>query len=412
MNIAVEHREFTLPEGLTTSVLKEFKLLPSILYKTIDEKQIQFSHYVGVLWLTRQQPIVIMPKNERIDFYRMFSQVFNSPLIFENEQISRRFSDIYKIFTDQPPIEIERSRLQVDITILQIIHLIRLVQKIVRRGLKKDYVIRQQNLRSRLRGKILMSKHIKQNLTSGKNDFIFQSYQDYVVDNLENRILKKALLLSLRYIDRLTRLKMDFGEYQRQIRQLLPAFNQVSEQVSISDFSTYRPHRFYKYYDQAIAVAQLIIRCSEYTLQTSSEEKTVVLPFYVDMALLYEFYVLGLLSKTYSPTSVAYQYRAKYGYPDYLLPKEKIILDAKYKDYSEYDIEDIRQLSGYSRDCRVIKKFGYDCHSANIPHFECIIIYPQETAQTPPETIDLSAKTEIDQFNQFYKLGISLPERI
>lgn len=48
-----------------------------------------------------------------------------------------------------------------------------------------------ENLQSKIKGKINISQHIKQNVIPRREDRVYCQYQEYTVDNLENRILKR-----------------------------------------------------------------------------------------------------------------------------------------------------------------------------------------------------------------------------
>ena len=89
----------------------------------------------------------------------------------------------------------------------------------------------------------------------------------------------------------------------------------------------------------------------------------VDLPFVLDMSLLYEHYVYGLLYEAYNG-KVTYQFSGATGYPDFLYSSNgfNAILDTKYIPKYEnqpLDTYVIRQLSGYGRDLAILKRLGY-----------------------------------------------------
>lgn len=83
------------------------------------------------------------------------------------------------------------------------------------------------------------------------------------------------------------------------------------------------------------------------------------------MSKLFELYVLGLMIPKYG-SELKFQFQSNYGKLDYLLTKRKMIVDAKYKTYyneefkklsekrKEKVVTDIRQISGYARDTKVL----------------------------------------------------------
>ena len=143
------------------------------------------------------------------------------------------------------------------------------------------------------------------------------------------------------------------------------------------------------------------------------------MPFVLDMSLLYEHYVYGLLYEAYK-NKIIYQYNGKTGYPDFLYCSNgfKAILDTKYiPKYENGNIDTyvIRQLSGYGRDLLILKRLGFvdvteDSPSPSVP---CIIIYPEESTYkgNPFKGKRLSklCTHHIRRISQFYKISIPIP---
>ena len=80
---------------------------------------------------------------------------------------------------------------------------------------------------------------------------------------------------------------------------------------------------------------------------------------------------------------IIYQANVTTGKPDFLYVDEErpLILDTKYKPRygtGTFDVDDIRQLAGYARDRKALKKLGIqeaeEQSSAVVP---CVIIYPE-----------------------------------
>lgn len=138
------------------------------------------------------------------------------------------------------------------------------------------------------------------------------------------------------------------------------------------------------------------------------------------MSKLFELFVFGILKDEFKD-KIYFQFGSNketyYGQPDFILKikDHETIIDAKYKkqyqaDYVSFDnylIKDIRQLSGYARDNRILEflKGGNPCI------IDCLIIYPDKEYLEKNEKakISLNDKREIIQFNRFYKAPIKLP---
>ncbi|MGX8681517.1 MAG: hypothetical protein ACSW74_02545 [Spirochaetales bacterium] len=134
------------------------------------------------------------------------------------------------------------------------------------------------------------------------------------------------------------------------------------------------------------------------------------------MTGLFELYVYSLLEKAY-PKQVLFQEPGSHKTRcDYLHLQSKMIMDAKYKpgySFREEDskvyslMDDIREISGYARDMRLLKRMGKG--EDYIPR--CMIIYPDQN-----DGISGFAGTDlveqgigINEFSRFYRLGVKLP---
>ena len=157
------------------------------------------------------------------------------------------------------------------------------------------------------------------------------------------------------------------------------------------------------------------------------------------MPRLYEMYVLSLLRKAYG-NQIQFQVKGcRKTQVDYIKKseREKLIIDAKYKPrYNEGNrgiLDDIREISGYARDEKILKALGWkpedECAKGN--YFpKCLIIYPdpktkfeyeegEKEDQEMREMTDgfqkegiLSDTThirEIPGFKDFYKIAVPLP---
>ncbi|MDY0053620.1 MAG: hypothetical protein RBR79_03065, partial [Bacteroidales bacterium] len=180
---------------------------------------------------------------------------------------------------------------------------------------------------------------------------------------------------------------------------------------------------------ESLKVAKLILRRFSYSIDNATNEVDKSLPpFWINMPLLFEIYVLKLLQNKFND-EIEYQVSGYSGIVDYIRKNNPLIIDAKYKPiYSDkeieknisdelksdlekvngrFKIEDIRQLSGYARDKKIRKKLKIIEDSIVVP---CIIIYPLDDSQG---NVIMNNETllndPIDKFTDFYKFGISLP---
>lgn len=385
--------------------------------KGIQKHYLSNSYYIGVDWIIQsKKAIYVAPKvnsnNQQVDYLSMLFSALKHP------SIQNYTADLFDIKFEEPQIEIEQK--QDLLTPLLVVQFLTLMKEIVRKGIKKSYYKVEKNLYAKVKGKILVSQTIKQNHFKNKTLNTICSYEEYGVDNFENRLLKKALVFVQKYLPSI-KIPQTSDFTTNLLNYITPAFESVSEQVSLNEVKRFKTNAFYKEYKEATAIAKLILKRFGYNINTiQNQDKIKTPPFWIDMSKLFELYVLGLLKDVYS-NEILYdrQAKANYGLPDYLLNNadQKMVIDAKYKlqynDFiddeennvkSSYAIENIRQIAAYARDRKVLNKLSLTDNDV----VDCLIIYPLKNS-SKQEKIELDAKEEIKQFSKFYKLGVSLP---
>lgn len=161
---------------------------------------------------------------------------------------------------------------------------LRTVEHIVKRGLRSDYRQRQDNLFA-LRGKLLVSPHLRQNMF--RADRFFTEHDEFSTDRPENRLLHAAL----RRVLLLTGTQAN----QKLARELDFVFADVppSTQTRI-DFLQVRLDRGMSYYSDALAWARLILD-EESPLTGSGRDNAPSLLF--PMEAVFEAYVAKHLSR-------------------------------------------------------------------------------------------------------------------
>ena len=109
----------------------------------------------------------------------------------KHPEVAKHTEDLYEIKWKDSPIEI--SQQQDLLTPLLVVQYLSLVKEIVRKGLKKSYYKVERNLHAKVKGKVLISQTIKQNLLKNKPLHTYCSFDEFGLNNLENKLLKKAL---------------------------------------------------------------------------------------------------------------------------------------------------------------------------------------------------------------------------
>jgi 5-methylcytosine-specific restriction enzyme subunit McrC len=367
------------------------------------------SYYIGLDWIKENECyIAVEPKLENLDYVQMLVHCLH------HAEISKFIKRVYNIDFQKKPIETQNANW--DLTPFLVVHFLSVVDSITKQGLKSNYIIRDENLNGKIKGKILFARQLKNNIVLKREDRIHCRFQEYSTDCLENRLLKKVLL----FIQRYTATHLDKEKYkllfQKQNR-LLSIFHNVSENISQSEIKRIKVNALYKEYHEAIDLGKKILRRFGYSyINTYSHDERKLPPFWIDMSKLFELYVYSLLKDSYG-SNIIYQLSEEgrrqthghYGDIDFMKLDEKLLIDTKYKQiYAQdrkYDIDNIRQLSGYARDWGVLKKLNVLTDNEVI---DCVIVYPDKNSKENFKDRKIK-ETSIGQFTKFYKCGIRLP---
>ena len=389
---------------------------PFEIKRTNDEEVcLQAGYYVGALWLVKHYKFVyIEPKMNKkqvaegspiqeeewaeIDYLKMLLSITGLD--------PKDTQDLIKIYWDEPPITIEQQK--DTLTPFLMVQFLLLLKRIVRKGLKKSYYTVEENLNNRIKGKIQLGKHLKKNVFKNKLTAHVCQYQEFGMNNLENRFLKKVLQFIISFKNTHPNY---FAGNDKSIRELItycsPYFELISEEIDVENLKKLTPTTFFKEYEEAIRIGKHILKRFSYNITETTQQKVTIPPFWIDMPKLFELYVYKKLQEQFrGREEVLYHFIADYTELDFLLntSEYKMVIDAKYKPIYEDSrvIDDIRQVSGYARLERVYQKLGLKDSNELI---DCLIIYPSLDEDT---NFFLKDK-KIDGYKNIYKQGISIP---
>ena len=370
------------------------------------------SYFVGIDWLKENEVgIQVSPKMNdgyEIDYVRMLNDALCEKENYEH------LKDLVTIKFDKPSIKINQK--QDLLSIFLITEYLTLLQRIVKKGLKKSYYMLEDNLTNKVKGKILVAKNIRKNLTRGTiNNYC--SYQVYDVDSYENQILKKALSFCIKQLD-IYQYALDVTCLKEKARQISPHFNKVSDNVSVKHIKTFKANPIYKEYKEAIEFAQLLLKRYSYNITLAGKKEIETPPFWIDMSKLFELYLFHHLRRVFTEKNeIKYHVNAHYQELDFLLNPvawpEPYVIDAKYKPRYKFTggitIDDAREVAGYARLSSIYKKLGLD-EETSLP-IKCLIIYPDQE-QEEEFTFDRYEEPifeKVSGYVRFYKHGIRLP---
>ena len=368
------------------------------------------SYVIGAEWIDDKEALVVTTKRgmEEIDFLTMFMMCFSSDLSVES------FTEIYNIDSEAPVIH--APSLKGVLSPLIVLHFLGVVSRI--KSLKKGYVHYSENLK-KVKGHIKVVKNERKNIASKRFDRVFCDFDEYTVNIPENRLIKKALLFSSQILRTITENHSVGNKAKLMLSKSLALFENVTDEVQIKEVSLIKGHKLFSEYNEAVRLAKLILRRYDYSISKTSSLDENVPPFTLDMSLLYEHYVYGLLNEAYGD-KISYQYKGKTGFPDFLYCSSsfKAILDTKYiPKYENVSIDNnvIRQLSGYSRDIPILRHLGYDeiNEKSPVPNVPCVIIYPKEGDDVMNPFVKKKLRelctTPVRKLARFYKICIPLP---
>lgn len=383
------------------------------LSKNEDEWYLYTNYYIGVDWIEKEKcALYVAPKVDnseiQVDYVKMLFEAMR------HSEVGKHLDNLYEIKWDEKPIEITQN--QDLLTPLLITEFLSILKKIVRKGLKKSYYKVERKLNSKVKGKINIGKTVKHHLSKQKKLETICTFEEFGVDNKENRILKKALQFIKRYLPQYHNIgKSEF--LQNTLNFITPAFHQVSTKVSTRDIQTFKSNAFFKEYDRGLQLARMILERFGYNISKTETSKIQTPPFWIDMSNLFELYVLGLLKDKFGK-SVTYHFKTYGNELDYLLnsPNHKMVIDAKYKPQYEDKLyhQDMRQLSGYARLKKVHNELGLNPDDKVL--IDCLVIYPKQSEKVLENSEKLDLQTEmnkkcnqIEEYIGFYKIPVQLP---
>ena len=389
-------------------------------YLGIDQNYIA-SYYIGASWLIENElAVVVTPKMENIDFVQMFL----TALRMEEKYKKDYFSMCYGICLDEPPIETTTQLNQ--LTPMLVLHYISMLYRLAQRGLKKNYVTQEENLKSKVKGRIMMGRHLQKNVFVQRADRVFCQFQEYTDDTPENRLLKRALSFADKFVNGSMRQKLSATDIPHRLSRLRAQFSHISDDIEPYQIQHLATNKLYKDYRDAIRVAKMLLHRFDYSIAKVNDDNHSTPPFWIDMSRLYEMWVWSKLDAAY-PGQIEFQVEGHCkSQVDYIKvsANEKLIMDAKYKPHYEDSnrgiLADIREISGYARDSKILNSLG-----ANDDEVKCVIIYPQQEFLIQEESDDptddcneavtfengdlLPQCSEIKWFRNFYKISVPLP---
>jgi 5-methylcytosine-specific restriction enzyme subunit McrC len=293
------------------------------------ERALQLKHYVGVIQIPNGEQIEVLPKVGKVS-----NEATADILTIDNS----RKSLLNMLKTMNGFRHIESADAQVNQHKMPLFEVfirqfLKSVNQLVKRGLRSDYVSKQDNLLF-LKGKLLTSQQLKYNLVN-KHKF-YVEYDEYILDRPANRLIHTALNKIANYSKN--------NAHQRLCRELSFAFNDIPVSHNIKqDFAQVKLNRGMSYYQTPLAWAKLIL---EGMTPLAMKGKANAISLLFPMHDIFESYVGSVLRRQLQDNySLEEQARSEYLVqhednewfnlkPDFLIKEDdttRLVLDTKWK---------------------------------------------------------------------------------
>ncbi len=214
-------------------------------YRRGSGDTVTFKSYVGIIELPSGYQIEILPKialdqdDNNAQTKRIFIKMLSclrefEGKVFNSASLNSDRMNLYEIFIRM---------------------FIEMVSVLVKRGIRSDYILNEDNL-CVFKGKLDVNKHLIKNIAHKER--FYMVYDEYQVNRPENKLIKATLLKLLRVTNE--------TDNSRRIRQLLYSFELVDESVNYEkDFSKVNLSRGMKEYDLILQWAKIFLFNKSFT---------------------------------------------------------------------------------------------------------------------------------------------------
>lgn len=241
---------------------------------------VQANNYVGVLQTNSGLTIEILPKISRTNQ--------------NQEQVKQLFIRMLRTVKQIEGKSFDMSHLsdaKNNILELFIAMFITEVDKILKRGLKSNYITNRSN-EAFLKGKLLLQQQIQHNSVN-KAKF-YNEFDEFELDGAENQLIKTTLkyLLSMSHV----------AKNQRLIREQLMYFEKVSLTYHPQNtFQRVSIKRQFHYYERALKWAEIFLKRKSFT---SFKGNSLAFAILFPMEKVFEAYIADKMKKAFSDVQV------------------------------------------------------------------------------------------------------------
>ncbi len=190
---------------------------------------------------------------KNVDYLKMLLEIYSSEI--PKDEIG----NLVEIYWEDSKIKIEQKNDY--LTPFLVVQFLELLKSIVRKGLKKSYYKVQENLKNRIKGKVLVGQQIKQNVFKNRLTSTYCEYQVFGENSIENQFLKKVFQFCNLYIqNQPIFFKSIQAELNHTINYIRPAFELIDDDVKENQLRNFKHNTFFKEYKEAIKIGNFILK--------------------------------------------------------------------------------------------------------------------------------------------------------
>ena len=316
---------------------------PQLLGLTWIGDRFVLSHFVGAVWLDEAQESIPLVVRSKLSTDAL--AVDPVAMYIEACHLGQISAGVFGCESEQNVIG------GVDLpqtTLLQVAVFLSALVDFVRKDLRHGFVDVRSNLVGKVKGKIIVSETMRQNITKGRADRVVCQYHVIDIDTVPNQILRAALTLCIKYLGSRGAATHQYDLLHEWARICDSALTGVTDRrISPADFHAVHYAGFMARYKPLHRLAKMILR-RLHTDGTGAvhDSEAFTVPFWLDMNALFEKYVEVRLAqaevnyhaqKTISVTHGTLRLQCR---PDFIIGNGFAVLDAKYKAILDHRIDD------------------------------------------------------------------------